>query len=122
MCGNEPTTNALRKAFFKLKKSFETCRKDLCDRLQVAKKEKLFLLVGGVDDDDDDTEILPGLSWKTALEAAATLEQYIGVLEESYARRLENLLMSFGRQTRFEETQNMVNTLFTDHFHKIHTN
>ena len=32
------------------------------------------------------------------------------MLEESsgYARKLENLLMSFGRQTRFEETQSRI--------------
>jgi hypothetical protein len=29
-------------------------------------------------------------------------------------------LMSFGCQTRFEETQSMINTLITDHFYKIH--
>jgi hypothetical protein len=87
----------LRNAFSKLKKSFEKCRND--------------------DDDDAELEVLPRPSRKAALEAAATLERYISVLEESYARKLENLLMSFGHQTRFEETQSMVNTLNTDHFH-----
>ena len=76
-------------------------------------------MVGGVDDDDDNAEILPCPSRKAALEAAATLERYVSVLEESsgYARKLENLLMSFRRQTRFEETQSMVITLITDHFY-----
>lgn len=50
----------------------------------------------------------------------ATLERYIGVLDESYAQKLENLLMSFSHQTHFKETQSMVNTLNTDHFHNIH--
>ena len=81
--------------------------------------EENLLMVGGVDDDDDDAEILPRSSRKATLEAAATLERYVSVLEESsgYARKLENLLMSFGSQTRFEETQSMVNTLITDHFY-----
>ena len=84
--------------------------------------EENILLAGGADDKDDrdNAKVLPRPSRKTALEAAATLERYVGVLEESlaYARRLENLLLSFGHQTRFEETQSMVNTLITDHFHK----
>ena len=71
--------------------------------------EENLLMVGGVDNDDNDAEILPHPSRKAALEAAATLERYVSVLEESsgYARKLENLLMSFGRQTHFEETQSM---------------
>ena len=40
-------------------------------------------MVGGVDDDDDDAEILPRPSRKAALEAAATLERYVSMLEES---------------------------------------
>jgi hypothetical protein len=50
-------------------------------------------VVGGVDDDDDDAEVLPCPSRKAALKAAAILERYITVLEEFYARKLENLLM-----------------------------
>jgi hypothetical protein len=74
-------------------------------------------LVGGADDEDDDAEILPHPSRKEALAAAATLERYISVLEKPYARRLEGLLTSFGLQTRFEQTQSMVASQITDHFH-----
>ena len=49
--------------------------------------EENLLLVGGVDDDDDDAEVLPRPSRKVALEAAATLERYIGVLEESHHQK-----------------------------------
>ena len=93
---------------------------DICQGVMAGKAaEENLLMVGGVDDDDDDAEILPCPSRKATLEAAATLERYVSVLEESsgYARKLENLLMSFGRQTCFEETQSMVNTLITDHFY-----
>lgn len=79
--------------------------------------EQDIALAGGADDVDDDAEILPRPSRKEALQAAATLERYISVLEEPYARKLDNILLSFGRQTRFEESQNMLNTLITDHFH-----
>ena len=74
-------------------------------------------LVGGADDEDDDAEILPHPSQKEALTAAATLERYISVLKKPYAQKLEGLLVSFGLQTRFEQTQTIVTTQITDHFH-----
>ena len=58
--------------------------------------------------DDNNAEILPHPSRKATLESR-TLERY--------AQKLQNLLMSFRRQTRFEVTQSMVNTLITDNFH-----
>ena len=90
---------------------------DICQGVMAGKAAEENL--GGVDDDDDEAEILPRPSRKAALEAAATLERYLSVLEEfsGYARKLENLLMSFGRQTHFEKTPSMVNTLITDHFY-----
>jgi hypothetical protein len=74
-------------------------------------------LVGGADDCDDNAEIFPHPSRKVALEAAATLERYIRLIEEPYAPKLEELLFAFGHQTCFEETQNMVPTSMTDYFH-----
>ena len=79
--------------------------------------EKNMDLVGGADDKDNDVEILPHPSRKEALAAAATLENYISVLEKPYAQKLEGLLASFGLQTCFEQTQTMVTTQITDHFH-----
>jgi hypothetical protein len=73
-------------------------------------------IVGGADDEDDDAEILPRPSRRAALEVAIMLERYVSILEEPYARRLETLLLSFGRQTRLEEARNMTPTLITDHF------
>ena len=42
-------------------------------------------VVGGVDDEDDDAEILPHPSRRAALEATATLERYVSILDDSYA-------------------------------------
>jgi hypothetical protein len=64
----------------------------------------------------EDAEILPRPSRQAALEAVTTLERYLTILEEPYVRKLERLLLSFGRQTPFEETRNMIPTLITDHF------
>ena len=54
-------------------------------------------IVGAADDKDDDAEILPRPSRQAALEVAITLERYVSILEEPYARKLETLLLSFGR-------------------------
>ena len=79
---------------------------DICQAVMASKAaEENIILAGRADDDNDDAEVLPRPSRKAALEAAATLERYIGVLEESYARKLENLLMSFGHQTLFSKRQ-----------------
>ena len=57
---------------------------DICQGVMAGKAaEENLLMVGGVDDDDDDAEILPRSSRKATLEAAATLERYVSVLEES---------------------------------------
>ena len=58
-------------------------------------------VVGGVDDEDNDAEIPPRPSQRAALEAAATLERYVSIINDSYAWKLETLLLSFGHQTRF---------------------
>jgi len=79
--------------------------------------EKNIDLVDSADDKDNDAENLPHPSQQEALEAVATLERYITVLEEPYSQRLEGLLMSFGLQTCFEHTQSMVTIWITDYFH-----
>jgi hypothetical protein len=68
----------------------------------------------GGDDGEEDTELKP--SRKEALQAAATLGQYIADLDGPFARRMEVVLSSFGRETRREEAQTMVETNITDYF------
>ena len=73
-------------------------------------------IAGGTDNSDDNAEILPCPSQRAALEAAQILGRYVGVLKDSYSQKLENLLLSFGRQTHFEEARNLVPSQITDHF------
>ncbi|KAJ7362522.1 hypothetical protein DFH08DRAFT_950786 [Mycena albidolilacea] len=68
----------------------------------------------GGDDREEDTELKP--SRKEALQAAATLGQYIADLDGPFARKMEVVLSSFGCETRREEAQTMVETNITDYF------
>jgi hypothetical protein len=64
---------------------------------------------------DDDDEVEPKPSRKDALQAASTLQRYIADLDEPFARKLEVVLSSFGRETRREEARMMTDTLITDY-------
>ncbi|KAJ7337700.1 hypothetical protein DFH08DRAFT_813021 [Mycena albidolilacea] len=80
----------------------------------VSNKRKTASAEEGGDDREEDTELKP--SRKEALQAAATLGQYIAHLDSPFARRMEVVLSSFGHETRREEAQTMVETNITDYF------
>ncbi|KAJ3734885.1 hypothetical protein DFJ43DRAFT_1062044 [Lentinula guzmanii] len=71
---------------------------------------------GGDDDKDDDTAPLVRPSRCQALQAVATLQSFIGAMDEPYARKLESILASFGHQTCLEESHYMVDSRMTDFF------
>ncbi|KAJ6601945.1 hypothetical protein DFH09DRAFT_900189 [Mycena vulgaris] len=68
---------------------------------------------------DDEEEIDPKPSRKEALQAAATLGKYIADLDDPFARKMEVILSSFGRETRREEVRAMVDTSITDYFNHM---
>ncbi|KAJ7892790.1 hypothetical protein B0H14DRAFT_2560045 [Mycena olivaceomarginata] len=70
----------------------------------------------GGDDGEEDTELKP--SRKEASQAAATLGQYIADLDGLFTCKMEVVLSFFGRETRREETQTMVETNITDYFER----
>ncbi|KAF8159284.1 hypothetical protein B0H34DRAFT_702886 [Crassisporium funariophilum] len=65
-----------------------------------------------VDNDAVDSEVKP--TRKEALTAVFNLQKYIADMNEPYARRLEGLLASFGRQTRLEEVHAMETPYITE--------
>ena len=67
-----------------------------------------------VDDSDDEEKVLP--TRKEALNAMATLQQYVSGLDGNLARQMEQVLADFGRQTRLEELRNLKDTALTDYF------
>src|ERR1700678_1850800 len=52
----------------------------------------------------------------SALAAVSTLSKYIADLDEPFARKLEVVLTSFGRQTRLDASKSLRSTTLTDFF------
>ncbi|KAJ7831605.1 hypothetical protein B0H14DRAFT_3713286 [Mycena olivaceomarginata] len=59
---------------------------------------------GGDDDVEDNMGFQPCPTRREALSATQTLRKYTETLDDGFARKLEQLLASFGRQTQLEET------------------
>ncbi|GLB34609.1 putative DDE superfamily endonuclease [Lyophyllum shimeji] len=76
--------------------------------------EQMMEINGGDDGDDEGVDEKP--TRKDALTAAFTLQRYIADLNEPFARKLEGILASFGRQTRLEASRAMEPTHITDYF------
>lgn len=69
----------------------------------------------GVEDGSDEvTEVKP--SRREALAAASTLSKYVADLDEPFARKLEVILASFGRQTRLAAVNSLRPTTLTEFF------
>jgi len=65
----------------------------------------------GAAQDDDEGEIDPRPSPAEALAAASTLIRFVMEIDEPFARKLEQLLLTLGRHA-----QNMVDTQITSYF------
>jgi len=76
--------------------------------------EQMMEVNGGCDVDDEVVDKKP--TRKEALTAAFTLKSYVADINEPFARKLEGILASFGRQTRLEEAQSLETTYITDYF------
>ena len=61
----------------------------------------------GNNDIDDDALIKPPLSRHEALQAKITNEKYIETIDETYACKLESILVDFACSTRLTETPKM---------------
>ncbi|KAJ6605486.1 hypothetical protein DFH09DRAFT_897382 [Mycena vulgaris] len=64
-------------------------------------------LNGGDDDEEDE----PKPTRKEALQAAATLRKFIADVDEPFARKMEAILSTFGRETRCEEARAVVDSI-----------
>ncbi|KAJ7758227.1 hypothetical protein B0H14DRAFT_2404467 [Mycena olivaceomarginata] len=68
---------------------------------------------------DDEEEVEPKPSRKEVLQAASILRQYVADLDDPFARKMEAMLSTFGRETRREEAKTMVDTEITDYFTRM---
>ena len=89
----------------------ESLEEEICAAVLQWHAEKNAIVV---DDRDDEEKALP--TYKEALNAMATLQQYVSGLDSNFARQMEQVLADFGCQTRLEELRNLKDTSLTDYF------
>ncbi|KAK0472397.1 hypothetical protein IW261DRAFT_1424439 [Armillaria novae-zelandiae] len=93
----------------------ETTDDDIFDAVMASKNaEEAMVMNGG--DADDDLPLEPRPTRRDAMCAVATLQKFVGSMEDSFARQLETMLASFGRKTRLEETNALKSSKITDYF------
>ena len=68
-------------------------------------------------EDDSPSDICP--TCNEALQAALVVKKYIQELNNPFARKLEGIIDTFGRQTRLMEAQALKPTVLTDYFSRI---
>ncbi|KAG6839566.1 hypothetical protein C0991_001449, partial [Blastosporella zonata] len=90
--------------------------KDICEAVLERHEGEQNQEKNGGDDDGEAAVLRPKPLRQNALQAAATLKDYIMDVNEPYARDLELLLDKFGRQTRLDEAQALKPTNITDYF------
>ncbi|KAF5350390.1 hypothetical protein D9758_012458 [Tetrapyrgos nigripes] len=94
--------------------------KGIYDAVQKSMEAQESAAINGGDDDvDDDAPLQPRPSRREALQAVSVIQQFVRDMEDPYARKMEAILASFGRQTHLEETRNMVDTNITDFFPRL---
>ena len=71
----------------------------------------------GMDDGEEEVAAdIPQPSRAEALSAVGTLQRYLSPMDNPFARKLEAVLASFGRQTRLEDVESMRDSSITDYF------
>jgi len=108
--------DVLKSGLVKLKNLTKTKKDDLLaclHRKKISTKEEEWLdnATNPVDDDDVVNKKKP-----TCLLLAFTLGSYVADINDPFARRLESILASFGRQTWLEEARALEPTYITDFF------
>ncbi|KAJ3991270.1 hypothetical protein F5050DRAFT_1581700 [Lentinula boryana] len=99
--------------------TFETSDQDIHNAVMDAQAAQENTDINGGDNDKDDDTVPPVRPSRCqALQVVATLQSFIGAMDEPYACKLEGILASFGRRTRLEESHNMVDSRMTDFFKK----
>ena len=93
--------------------------KDIYEAVMEAKEQRETAHLHGGEDDiaaslDDTAEPRPSRS--EALRAVGLIQKFLAPMDDPFARKLETLLASFGRQTRLEEAQSLTETQITRYF------
>ncbi|KAF9233132.1 hypothetical protein BU15DRAFT_54321 [Melanogaster broomeanus] len=99
---------------------FEATDQDIYNAVVEAKAVQEKTAAAGCSDelDDSDEPVKPTRTRKEVLQAALILEEYTSELGSPFVQKLESLLGSFGKQTRFMDSdmQRLKDTILTSYF------
>jgi len=94
----------------------ETSDKGIFDAVMECKKARENAHIMGGDDVDDTSPCEPLPSRCEVLHAALVINRYVQNIDDPLARRVEAVLGSLGRQTRYEAQLDKVESKITDFF------
>ena len=105
----------------RLQKELKTTDEEIYGAVMDARKVREVAAIAGTGDHDVDDDAVDDTSpsRKEALQASLTITKYLQDFDDSFARKLEAMLSSFGHKTRLIESQNLKPTLVTDYFPRI---
>ncbi|KAJ7903047.1 hypothetical protein B0H13DRAFT_1882305 [Mycena leptocephala] len=89
----------------------EATNQEICDAVNEQRER-----AAGGETDARDSWWRP--SHQQVLEAASTLREYLLDRNDAFARKLEDILVRFGRQTHLDNMKTMRETQMTDYFHR----
>jgi hypothetical protein len=96
----------------------ETSDKEIFDAVMECRKARENAPITGGDDVDDTSPCEPLPSRCEVLHAALLINRYVQNIDDPLARRVEAVLGSLGRQTRYEAQHDTVDSKITDFFER----
>jgi len=91
---------------------------EICESVkQMFEAQQMKEINGG--DELDNAGDVDKPTWKETLAAISTIQKYVADINEPFARKLESILIGFGRQTRLDEARSLTDTSITDYFTRI---
>ncbi|THU78816.1 hypothetical protein K435DRAFT_699370 [Dendrothele bispora CBS 962.96] len=113
----ESLLNPDRERDFMNEESVQEIEKGIFEAVMRSREAQECSTINGGDDDVvDDAPLEARPTRRDALQAASTMQKYFQDIDDPFARKLESILASFGRQTRLDEMQSATLTLITDFF------
>ena len=96
----------------------ELSNQDICDAVLKAMASE-DTNTNDHNDSEDEAAVRPRPTRCKALEAISVIQSYVEDIDSSYARKVEDVLATFGRQTRVEGMKTARETKIIDFFKKI---
>ena len=92
----------------------DTLDQDIFEAVRGSRKEAKTPIESNFDDGDVPVDACP--TRREVLQAVSVVNNYVSMLDGTFARKMEEVLASFRRQIRLEGSRNVTSTHITDYF------